>query len=169
MDAIQAIMTRRSIRTYTGEPVSEEEVQQLLRAAMAAPSAGNQQPWHFVVVRDQETRRRVTEVHPYSAMLPEAEVCIAVCAELALQKHEGYWVQDCSAATQNILLAAHALGLGAVWLGVHPTDDRKSGVREILGLPDGVECLALVSVGRPAEEAGPADRYHPDRVHDETW
>ncbi|MFO8007894.1 MAG: nitroreductase family protein [Candidatus Brocadiia bacterium] len=169
MDAIQAIMTRRSIRSYTGEPVSDEEVEQLLRAAMAAPSAGNQQPWHFVVVRDEDTMRRITEVHPYSSMLREAEVCIAVCAEMALEKHEGYWVQDCSAATQNILLAAHALGLGAVWLGVHPREDRKNGVREILGLPDGVECLSLISVGRPAEKAGPAGRYDESRVHGETW
>jgi nitroreductase len=168
-DGIELLMTRRSIRSYTDEPVSDQDVETVLRAAMAAPSAGNQQPWHFVVIRDRSTMARIMEVHPYSKMLSEASVCIAVLADLSLERHEGYWVQDASAATQNLLLAAHALGLGAVWLGVHPRKDRESGVRQILGLPDSVRCLSLVSIGHPAEEAGRADRYDPSRVHHETW
>ncbi|MFO7959083.1 MAG: nitroreductase family protein [Candidatus Brocadiia bacterium] len=169
MDAYEALMTRRSIRSYTDEPVSDEDVEKILRAAMAAPSAGNEQQWHFVVIRDDETMGHIMDVHPYSGMLAEADVCIAVLADLSLEKHKGYWVQDASAATQNILLAAHALGLGAVWLGVHPVEEREEGLKAILNLPDGVECLSLVSIGHPAEPAGPADRYDPERVHEGTW
>jgi nitroreductase len=166
---LQLLLTRRSIRDYTDQDVTEQEVETLLRAAMAAPSAGNEQPWHFVVIRRRETMEKIMQAHPYSDMLSEAPVCIAVLAEVALERHAGYWVQDCSAATMNLLLAAHALGLGAVWLGVHPVADREAAMKEILGLPDGVECLALVAVGRPAESPGPADRYSRDRVHEESW
>jgi nitroreductase len=171
-ETIEAIMTRRSVRRYEDRPVSDEAVETLLRAAMAAPSAGNEQPWHFVVLRDRRTMLRITEVHPYSKMLDHAPVCIAVLADLSLMHQlvpKDTWVQDTSAATQNLLLAAHAIGLGAVWLGVHPRGDTKRGVKEILGLPDGVECLSLVAVGHPAESPGPADRYDPSRVHHESW
>ena len=168
-ERLELLLTRRSIRNYTEEDVSDEDVERILRAAMTAPSAGNQQPWHFVVIRDRGTMERIMEVHPYSGMLSQAPVCIAVLAELEQEHHPGYWVQDCSAATENMLLAAHAIGLGAVWLGVHPRQDREDGIREILGLPDGVECLALVSIGHPAEHKPPARRYAESRVHRETW
>jgi nitroreductase len=166
---IELLMARRSIRAYTDEPVGDEAVETILRAAMAAPSAGNERPWHFVVVRDRQTMRAITKVHPYAGMLEEAALCIAVTAELALEKYKDMWVQDCSAATQNILLAAHALGLGAVWLGVHPVAEREAGIKRILGLPEGVECLSLVSIGYPDEERTPAERYEPHRIHREEW
>jgi nitroreductase len=169
MDVIKAILTRRSIRRYTSEPVTEAEVEKLLAAAMAAPSAGNQQPWHFVVIRERDTLNAVPEFHPHAGMLREASVAILVCGDVTLQKHEGYWVQDCSAATQNLLLAAHALGLGAVWLGIHPRPEREEGIRKLLGLPTNVVPLALISVGRPAEEKEPAGRYDSERVHRERW
>ena len=169
MDALECIMTRRSIRSYTDEPVSDADLETVLRAAMAAPSAGNEQPWHFVVIRERETMNRIMDVHPYSGMLDHAPVCIAICAELALEKYDGYWVQDTSAATQNLLLAAHAAGLGGVWLGVHPIESRESGLKRILSLPDGVECLGLVALGHPAAEAGPADRYDESRIHEGSW
>ncbi len=168
-DTLDLLMTRRSIRSYTDEPVGQQDVEAILRAGMAAPSAGNQQPWHFVVIRDRATMERIMVVHPYSSMLAGAGVCIAVVADTALERHRGYWVQDCSAATQNILLAAHALGLGAVWLGVHPVKDRVDGLAEILRLPEEAICLSLVSIGHPAESPGPADRYDPARVHRERW
>ena len=168
-EALRCLMTRRSIRSYKTEPIADQDVEALLRAAMAAPSAGNEQPWHFVVIRDRETMKRIMDVHPYSGMLDHAPLCIAVCAELALEKYDGYWVQDTSAATQNILLAAHAIGLGAVWLGVHPVESRQSGVKDILNLPDGVECLSLIAIGCPAEPSVPADRYNAGRVHSEVW
>jgi nitroreductase len=167
--AIDLLMTRRSIRDYTDQDVSEGDVQTLLRAAMAAPSAGNEQPWHFVVIRRRATMEKIMQAHPYSDMLAQAPVCIAVLAEVALERHAGYWVQDCSAATMNLLLAAHALGLGAVWLGVHPVADRERAIKQILSLPDGLKCLSLVAVGHPAEGLGPADRFNPERVHEEQW
>ena len=166
---LELLMTRRSIRKYRDTPVSEEAVEKILRAAMAAPSAGNEQPWHFVVIRDRDTMVRIAEVHPHAQMLKEAPLCIAVLADLALARYEGCWVQDTSAATQNILLAAHALGLGAVWLGVHPVEGRERDVGEILRLPDGVECLSLLAIGHPDERPAPADRYEPDRIHYERW
>jgi len=166
---IELIMTRRSVRRYTSEPVSDADLETLLRAGMAAPSAGNCQPWHFMVIRSRDTMRAITDVHPYSKMLDHAPLCIAVLSDPSLEKHKGMWVQDTSAATQNILLAAHALGLGAVWLGVHPYDDRTSGVARILGLPDDIRCLSLIAVGHPAGRPEPADRYDASRVHVERW
>jgi nitroreductase len=166
---LKLIMTRRSIRRYQDKPVEDGDVEALLRAAMAAPSAGNCQPWHFVVVRERETMRRIMQSHPYAKMLDHAPVCIAVLADPSLQRHAGMWVQDCSAATQNILLAAHAIGLGAVWLGVYPESERTRAVQEILGLPAGIECLSLVALGHPAERPAAADRYDAGRVHSEAW
>ncbi len=168
-DGINLLMTRRSVRTYTDAPVSDDDVETILRAAMAAPSAGNQQSWHFVVIRDRATMDQIRDIHPYSAMLDHAPVCIAVLGDESLERFAGYWVQDCSAATMNILMAAHALGLGAVWLGVHPIPERQEGMRRILGLPEGVNCLSLISIGHPAGPSEPADRYNPDRVRQEKW
>ncbi len=169
MDAMQAIMTRRSIRKYTGEAVTDEQVETLLRAAMAAPSAANKQPWHFVVVRDQELREAFTEFHPHAAMLKEASVGVLVCGDTELGLEGGYWVQDCSAALENLLLAANALGLGAVWLGIMPRAERVTQARALFGLPDHVVPLGMVSVGHPAEAKEPADRYQAERVHQERW
>lgn len=169
MDALNAIHGRHSIRSYTDRPVPQDEVEQLLRAAMAAPSAGNQQAWHFVVVDDRAVLDRIPEFHPHAAMLRQAPLAVVICADLDLEKYKGYWVQDCAAATENLLLAAHALGLGAVWLGVHPVEDRVAGVRELLGLPKNVMPLSIVSVGWPDEQKGPADRYDPARVHRNAW
>ncbi len=166
---MSTILSRRSIRKYTGERITDETVTELLKAAMSAPSAGNQQPWHFVVVRSQETLDLIPTVHPYAAMTPSASVLIAVCGDLNGLKYEGYWVQDCAAATENILLAAHELGLGAVWLGVHPTEDRVESIRRLLGLPEHVIPLALVPLGYPAESPPAADRFDPNRVHSDRW
>ena len=132
---MKEILERRSIRKYTGKPVSDELIEKLLRAAMAAPSAGNQQPWEFVVIKDRNTMDAVTEIHPYSLMLKEAAFAIVVCADLEKEKHQGYWPQDCAAATENILIEAQYLGLGAVWLGVYPREDRVEGVKKLLNLP----------------------------------
>ncbi len=169
MDAIQVILSRRSIRKYTAQPVREATVEELLRAAMAAPSAGNQQPWHFVIIRDRQILAEIPRVHPYSSMVPDAQVAILVCGDLQREKHVGYWVQDCSAATQNMLLAAHAKGLGAVWLGVYPREERVAGLRRLVGLPQHVIPLALIPIGYPAEDKPPADRYDTSRVHQDGW
>jgi nitroreductase len=162
-------MARRSIRAYTDEPVTDDQVRRLLEAAMAAPSAGNEQPWHFVVVRDAKLREQVPTIHPYSAMVRQAPVAILVCGDPTLEKHKGYWVQDCSAATENILVEGVQLGLGAVWLGIHPVAERVEAFRRLFGLPEHVIPLALIAVGHPAEEKPPADRFDAARVHDDHW
>jgi len=169
MEAMDAIVSRRSIRMYTRQTVSDEVVRELLTAAMSAPSAGNQQPWQYVVIRSRHVLDQVPSVHPYSKMVREAGLAILVCGDLDLETHSGFWVQDCSAATQNLLLAAHAKGLGAVWLGVYPREARVAGLRQLLGLPDHVIPLALIPVGYPAEKKPVANRYNPQRVHGDGW
>lgn len=164
---VQTIFARRSIRKYTDEPVSKEDIQTLLEAAMAAPSASNRKPWQFVVVTERETLDRLAEAHPHGKMLADATLGVAVCGDLT--EMERFWVQDCSAATENLLLAVTALGLGAVWLGVYPRDDRIASVREILALPEHVTPLNVIAIGRPAEEKEPRTQYDETRVHWERW
>ena len=169
MDALSCIMTRRSLRHYDDDPVSDAAMETLLRAAMAAPSAGNQQPWRFVVLRDRAARERAAACSQYAAMLPGAGVGIVVCGETDGNKHPGFWVQDCSAAIQNILLAAHALDLGAVWLGFHPDEGRTAALAGVLDLPSTVVPLGIVSVGVPTSGKPPADRFEPSFVHTDRW
>ncbi len=169
MDAYETILTRRSIRRYTDQDVSEEMVEKLLRAGMAAPSAGNQQPWHFMVIRDRDTLVKITEVHPYSKMLLNAPLAILVAGDERAQVHPGLWPEDCAAATENILLAAHALGLGAVWLGVYPLEARLSEINSVLTIPSEITPFSLISVGYPQEPKPAADRYLAERVHLEKW
>jgi nitroreductase len=166
---MDAIFRRRSIRKYTAEDVSEADVEHLLRAAMAAPSAGNEQPWHFVVIRDRATLNAIPKFHPYAQMLREAPLAIVVCGDKALAKYEGYWVQDCSAAVENILIAATDRGLGACWLGLYPSPGRPEKTRELLGIPKHVTPLAAIAVGHPGEEKPPADRYDASRIHRDRW
>jgi len=164
---IDTIFARRSIREYTDEPVTEEQIRQLLEAAMAAPSANNSQPWHFIVVQDRAQLRRLAQAHPYGRMQAQAALSVAVCADPDLSSH--FWEQDCSAATENLLLAATALGLGSVWLGVYPKEERMTQVRETLGVPEKIRVLCLVAIGHPAEEKPPRTQYNPQRVHRDRW
>ena len=166
-DLIQVIFARRSIRRYTAEPVSEADIRTLLEAAMAAPSGSNRKPWYFVVVTERETLDRLAEIHPHGKMLSEATLCIAVCG--GPTQSERFWLQDCCAATENLLLAATALGLGAVWLGVYPREDRVAAVRQVLGIPDAMAPLNLISIGHPAEEKEPRTQYDEARVHRGRW
>ena len=152
MDALEAIHTRRSIRVYQDNPVPEELTQKLLAAAMQAPIARNQQPWHFVVIDDRAILAEIPSFMPNAAMAAEAPLAVLVCAELVLEKSEGYWVVDCAAAVESMLLAAHALGLGAVWCGVYPREPRMQGLRRLVGLPKGVMPHSLVVLGYPRNE-----------------
>jgi nitroreductase len=165
-ELVQTIFSRRSIRKYTGEPVSEADIQTLLEAAMAAPSASNIKPWHFVFVTQRETLDALADAHPHGKMLAQAPLCIAVCGDPNLSR---YWEQDCSAATENLLVAAAALGLGAVWLGVHPRDDREGFTRQVLGIPENIVPLNLISIGHPAEDKEPRTQYDEARVHRGGW
>lgn len=169
MDTLQAIRTRRSIRKYLDRPVPRDVLDQVLSAAMYAPSACNQQPWQFVVLEDRKLLREVPRIHPYATMAAEAPLAILVCNDNALEQVPGYWVIDCSAAVQNLLLASHALGLGAVWCGVYPQQERVEGFRRLLGLPKHVIPHSLVPLGFPAEQPPQEERYRADRVHYNGW
>lgn len=165
MDALTAIQTRRSVRKYTGEPVTKEEMDKLLAAAMQAPSAANQQAWHFIVVDQRDTLDAIPSFHPYCAFITEAPAAVIVCGDMERERFDGmFWAQDCSAATQNLLLAAHALGLGAVWLAVYPIEERVEGLRKLLNIPPHLVPLNAVALGRPAGELAEADRFDPAKV-----
>lgn len=163
------ILTRRSIRRYTAEPVSEEQVTKLMEYAMSAPSADNQQPWVFVVVADRGILDELGTRHQPAGMLREAPLAIVVCCDMDRVTWKQFWQQDCAAATENVLLGANSLGLGAVWCGVHPTKTTEAMVRGVLELPESVVPFSLISVGHPAEHKPPSDRYDPSRVHRNRW
>ncbi len=166
-ELIKTIFSRRSIRKYTEELVPEEHVTTILEAAMAAPSASNRKPWHFVTVTERATLNRLADAHKYGKMLYKAPLCIVVCGDESVSQR--FWEQDCSAATQNILLAAQALGLGSVWCGVYPSEDRVREISEILGIMAPVKPLNLIAVGYPAENKDPRTQYDGARVHREHW
>ncbi len=161
------IFARRSIRKYSDRPVKPEDLRLLLEAGMAAPSGKNLKPWHFVTVTERKTLDDLSEAHPYGKMLSEATAAIAVCGQIEISPD--YWTQDCSAATENILVAAAGLGLGTVWLGCHPREERVSAIKNILGIPEGIGVLSLIAVGHPAEEKDPRTQYDEDRDHREKW
>lgn len=169
MDVTKAILSRRSIRKYTEEPVSGDDIEALLTAAMHAPSAVNEQPWHFVIIQDRKTLEAISRLSPTAPMVKYAPLAIAVCADKNLEKFPGLWALDCSAATENILLAATARGLGAVWTAVYPFEDRIKGIKKLLNLPGDVIPLCIIPVGRPAETPAPVDRFNPSCIHHDTW
>lgn len=142
---------------------------ELLKAGMYAPSARNYQPWHFIILQDQQMLEKVTEFHPYASMLPKASAGIVVCGDKSIEPTGEYINQDCSAATQNILLAAHDHGLGSVWLGLYPRDARVEGMKKLLGLPENILPISLIAIGYPAEEKPVPERFKTDRVHYNAW
>ena len=169
MDAMDAISSRRSIRKYTKEAVPEDIINQLLEAAMSAPSAGNEKPWHFIVVNDRQILDEIPKYHPYADALKHAPLAIVVCGDLNLEILEGFWLQDCSAATENILIAAQAKGLGAVWLAIHPRQERVVVIQKLLGLPSYIMPLCVVAIGYPAEKKSRENRFDPSRIHQNVW
>lgn len=165
--SIENIMTRASVRTYTAELVDSADVITLLKAGMAAPTAMNRQPWVFVVITDAARRAAMAAELPYCKMAATAPLLIAVCGDKAkfIEDAPEYWVQDCSAATENILLAAHAIGLGAVWTGVYPVQDRVEMVSKALGLPEGIIPLNIICIGHPDSDNPAKDKWDPAKVH----
>ena len=168
MEALEAIMSRRSIRKYKDNKIPNNTINTLLKAAMNAPSAHNRQPWHFIVVDDRETLKKVQEYHQYSKMLEIASHAIIVLGDNKLQETD-FWIHDCSAATENILIAANALGLGAVWLGVHSNEKLIEGTKKLFNVPENVTPLCIISLGYPEETKPPRDNYNPERVHKNKW
>ena len=164
---LETIMTRTSVRKYADKPVEKEKIDAMLRAGMAAPTAVNKQPWHFVVINDKAKLNELAAANPRAKMLLTAPLAIVVCGDMtkALQgKGQEYWIQDCSAATENILLAAHAQGLGAVWTGVYPMDDRIQPLSKTLKLPETVIPLCTIVIGYPAEQPKPKDKWKPGNI-----
>jgi nitroreductase len=167
---MDAILSRRSIRKYTKEPVSESDIKELLEAAMSAPSAGNEQPWHFIVIRDRKILDEIPKFHQYAQMLKQAPVAILVCADMSNLKYESkFWAQDCSAATQNILIAAQDKGLGAVWLGIYPDEEKVSKVAKLVGTPEHITPFSMISIGHPGETKPRANRFDESRIHYNFW
>lgn len=166
-NAIETLMTRTSIRSYTDRAVSADTVEMLLRAGMAAPTAVNKQPWHFVVITDRAVLDSLGGNGRQSKMWKESPLAIAVCGNMdkALEgPAQAFWVQDCSAATENILLAAHALGLGAVWTGCYPMEERMTHVSQVLHLPETIVPLCVIVMGYPNEQPEPKDKWKPENV-----
>jgi nitroreductase len=169
---IQTIMSRVSVREFTGEKISEAQIDTLLRAAMAAPSAINKQPWAFIVVTDEAKIAQLGDSLPNSRCANHPAVAIIPCGDLS-KAIEGemaaFWINDVSAATENLLLAAHSMGLGAVWTGLHPDMNRAKMVQQLLGLPEHIIPLCVVPVGVPAEQPEVKDKYKPENIHYNAW
>jgi nitroreductase len=166
-ELLDLMYARRSVREYTDEPVSDEQVDIILKAAMAAPSAQDLQPWHFVVVRKRKILDKLTEVHKYAHMLEQAPLAIVVCGDQEIS--ERHWVEDTCTATQNLLLAATALGLGGVWISLYPKRKHQKYVRELLDIPEHVGLLCIVAIGHAAEKKKARTQYNPKRVHQDAW
>jgi nitroreductase len=169
MDILEGIFTRKSIRKYTGEVVSEEDLKTILKAGFSAPSAHNFRPWHFVVVRDRASLEGIANFHTYGKMLPKAGCGIVVCGDTEKQELSGFLIEDCSAAMQNMLLAAHGLGLGAVWCGIYPVPELVKSTTELLNLPSNIIPVGIMSLGHKDEERTAKDRYDELKVHYDQW
>ena len=171
-DALDVIMTRASVRSYTDQPVEKDKVEKMLKAAMAAPTARNQQPWAFVVVDSREILDELAETLPHAKMAAQAPLAIVACGDLTKSLSgiaQEYWVQDVSAAIENLLLAAHAMELGAVWTGVYPIPERVNDVVQVLSLPEHIIPLAVIPIGYPAGEVQPKDKWKPENVRYNKW
>lgn len=166
------IMTRTSIRAYIDKPVEDEKIEKVLKAGMSAPTAGNKQPWNFVVVTDKNILRAVPLKLEYAKPVAAAPLAIVVCGDLNKTfdgEGQEYWVQDLSAASQNILLASHSLGLGAVWCGVYPISERVNYIKDLLNLPDNIIPLNIIAIGYPNQNPLPKNKWNNNLIHYNKW
>ncbi|MDE7411305.1 MAG: nitroreductase family protein [Paramuribaculum sp.] len=167
-DFYSGILTRASVRKYTSQEVTPGQVDSLLKAAMSAPTAVNKQPWQFVVVNERALLDSIASKFPNIHMAASAPLAVVVCGDLSLAlegEGEAYWIQDCSAATENMLLAAHSMGLGAVWCGIYPIADRVKALSDMLSLPENIIPLCVVPIGYPEGEVHPKDKFTSGKVH----
>jgi nitroreductase len=169
MELTEAIRTRRSVRAFTEQPLTEDQLERLFRAAMAAANSGNQQPWRFVVIDDPTLRDTIGGLEIERGTYHVSPQLVIVCADIGAMKWKMHWIADCGAAIQNLLLAAHDMGLGAVWQELFPYHARVAEVRRLLGIPDSVYPMAVVAVGHPVDRPEPADRYDPDKIRRNHW
>lgn len=168
---METIYKRRSVRKYAETPVTDAQVKQIIRAGMAAPSAKNSQEWVFIVLREPEIYKTFSEVHVNAFAMKTAQAAILVCADLSKEQDpgQGWWIQDCSAAMENMLLEATDLGLGSLWLGVHPKPERIACLKEVCKLPEGIEPLGIVALGEPTKDRPAIDRYLEAQVFLDTY
>ena len=163
------VFIRRSIRKFTPESISGEQVELLLKAGLCAPSARNRQPWHFIAVTERAQLDKIPHYHPYASMVLEASLAILVCGDLEIENDMGYIAQNCSAATENILVTAADIGLGSVWLGVYPKEDRMQGMKQLFKLPDHIIPVSLIAIGHPAEQKPPKNDLDWGKVRYNQW
>ena len=166
---MNSIFKRRSIRNYTEDPISDEDLDQIMKAGQCAPTAMGKRPWHFISVRSREILDQIPKIHPFAKMASGSNLAVIVCGDTRIQNVEGYMSQDLSAATQNILIEATDLGIGSVWCGIYPRAGRISGFRNLLNIPEEIIPFSLIVMGYPAEVPEDRDRYDPERVHYEGW
>ncbi len=169
MEKLNFILDRRSIRRFTGRKIELDQLKAILTAAMYAPSAVNRQPWHFVVIDDPGLMENIMEIHPHARMLQTASHAVVVCGDEQLQHDDGYWVVDCGAATQNLILAAQLLGIGTCWVGLHPREERKLSFSRLLHLPSHILPFAMVAMGYPDEHKPRPERFHAHKVRHNGW
>lgn len=167
MDLLQGLMTRRSVRQFSrNRSIPKQDLKEILEAAMYAPSGRNTQPWEFIVVDDKELCKKIVDIHPYSVHLNDSGLAVIVCGDLKSQMEEDYWTVDCAAATENLLLACHAKGLGSCWCSIYPHKDRLNKFSNLLNLPPRVQPFSLVVIGYPSTDVKqPNDRYKPSKIH----
>ncbi len=168
MEAFEAITTRRSIRKFTDQAIDDQTIAKLLEAAMSAPTAAGE-VWRYIIVRERSDMEAVGQFHPHVNMLNSANAAIVVCADPTLENLKDRWIMDCSAATENILIAANALKLGACWVGIYPVQERIEGLRTIFGIPDQVVPLCMVALGYPDEKKNPPNRFKKEFVFFGKW
>jgi nitroreductase len=162
---LNSILTRRSIRKFNNTPVCEKDIEDILKAAMAAPSAGNSQCWEFIVINDRNKLNEIPKIHPHAQMVLESPIAILVCADINKEKYKDRWPLDCSAASQNILLAVHSKGLGAVWVGICPEELRMKSIAELFNLPLNIKPVSLIPIGYPDETKSPSNRFDINKIH----
>lgn len=166
---VDLIKSRRSIRKFENRTVPSEIMHQIVECAMYAPSAGNQRAWEFIVITEKSILETISKQNPYSMMARDAGFAILVCGNMDNERHKGFWVQDCSAASENILLAAHSLGIGAVWTGIYPKTELIDKFKSLFALPEHVFPLGLIVAGYPGEKPSNQERFDEKKLHYNKW
>ncbi len=169
METMKALLTRRSIRKYTNKQISKNLIEEIIKAAMYAPSAFNNQPWQYVVVDKKEILEQILKIIPHAEMLKQSAAAILICGDKTLEQNTNLIVLNCAAATQNALLAAHDLGLGAVWISAYPVEEAMDGLKNLFNFPESIIPVSLISLGYPDEEVSTEDRFKPEKIHYNSW
>lgn len=163
------LFSRKSVRSYKPDMISDEDINYILKAAMASPTAGNAREWHFMVIKNKKTHEEIMKIHTAAQMIKNAPAAIIVCAEPNVEKFPGFWPQDAGAATQNILLAATAKGIGSVWCGIYPREERVAKFQELLNIPENIVPVSMIVLGYEDGDTPLKERWEPSKIKYETW